>query len=94
MKENAYFKGETKEENFILRYYVTSSGKINELTGYFEWGIRVDKYEKGVITESEEIKNISPDFKRVSDMAEILLKNSVTPSGLFYVVSDMVSLTF
>ena len=93
MKDNSSFKGEVKINNFLVKYYVTGSDKPNHSSGYFEWGIRADKYEKGNITESEEIKNISPDFERVSEIAEILKRNAVTPSGLLYAVSDLITLT-
>jgi len=88
-----YFIGSADVNNFQLKYYVYGGNQINEFTNFYEWGIRVEKIVSGKINESEEIGNISPDFKRVSEIAGLLKRNTVTPSGLLYAIEDITSMT-
>ena len=87
MQRKKYHKGSSKTDGLIIDYYVCGYDEVNEFTGCYEWGIRVEK--KAPVEEAEEIKNISPDFNKVCDIADILRKNSVTPIGLKYALEDM-----
>ncbi len=90
MTTEVYKAGTTTVDNIYIEYYITGESNINKHSGYFEWGIKVVKYVAGKKEEAEEINNISPDFNKVLGMAEILIRNKVTPVGAKYVIEDMI----
>lgn len=76
--------GVTKERNFKLEYYIVDDGKaygIEIVKKYIEDGIEYS--EKGVCTA------IDPSCNAVQGIVEKLLRNTVTPMGLAYVMEDM-----
>ena len=90
MTIEAYKAGATTFDNIYIEYFITGERNINKHSGYFEWGIKVIKYLSGKIEETEEIPNISPDYNKVLGMAEILIRNKVTPVGVRYAIEDMI----
>ncbi len=89
MTTEMYRAGIAEIDNIYLEYYVVGKNKINKNSGYFEWGIKVVKFASGIKEESEEIENISPDYNKVLKIAEILLRNKVTPVGVRYALEDL-----
>ena len=89
MNKSIYRVGSYEIGNIYLEYYIVRGTEINDYTGCFEWGIKIIKYISGRIDESEEIKNISSDYNKTVNIAEILRKNSVTPIGVKYALEDM-----
>ena len=79
--DNVYYVGNRKIKDIKLFYYVCGDKSINDISGYFEWGIKIVKIEKTV--EEITVRNISPDFNKISRIAEILMRNTVTPSGIY-----------
>ncbi len=76
--------GVTEERNFKLEYYIVDDGRaygIEIVKKYTEDGI--EYCEKGVCSA------INPSQNRVQSILETLLRNTVTPIGLAYVMEDM-----
>lgn len=82
-----YYIGTEKTERITLEYYVCGDRAVNELSGYFEWGIKIIKKEKKV--EEIIVRNISPEFNKACEIAEILMKNSVTPIGVYDALNNI-----
>ena len=76
--------GVTTEKNFKLEYYIADDGKV--------FGIEViKKYTEDGIEDSEKgsFSGISDDENTVTEIVEMLIRNTVTPLGLAYVMEDM-----
>lgn len=90
MTTEFYKAGAIIVDDIYIEYFITGESNINKHSGYFEWGIKAVKYISGQKEETEEIRNISPDFNKVLGMAEILIRNKVTPMGARYAIEDMI----
>ena len=74
--ENTYFIGSCNINELTLEYYVIGNSLLNELSGYFEWGIKIVKSKKNEIIEEETIRNITQDYNKALKIAKLLERNT------------------
>ena len=89
--KSVYYKTKLAITNDIdVEYSLTGKNRLNNHTGFFEWGICVTKYTSGIKEETEEIDNISPDYNKVSKLLDALIRNKVTPVSVRDVLENLI----
>ena len=75
-----------------LEYYLieSSSDNISRVSDKKAYGIEVVKWDNEKKSESELIKNFSCCKENTRNVLKLLASNSVTPTGLYDVINDVV----
>lgn len=75
------------KNNYTLKYYLLENN-LHNITTY---GIKIEKLNNNILDEVEEVSSITDNLDFAKEIFNKIIKNTVTPITLIYILDDLIS---